>query len=1640
MYAVSPSCTAITGYVASPNAYDVVGGPLAPTTVTSGPTTSLSFINSETYTTVATGTYSFKAQRSFNLCQGTFVTISMTITADDWVGAVAVDATILGAGTFPEPAGWGVGFTPKSVTQTLYLPSGVHYIYVTSNNMPENGWQGNSLDVVGTVTSATPLAIDREDIASCSPGTTFCTIPPIEGSTEFCKGQEITETDAEPGGTWTIVSGGTLVNSIGSGTNAIGQAYVTYYGVSAGNVVIEYTDACDRPTPPKTITVEAPPPTPTVTGAGPICAGTSATLTATSIPYTGGGTLSYVWSPTGLNPDIVTPPATTVYSVYAIATYAYTTCPSPVKTVTVTVRPDPSFSVGYSTTCVAGVEVLTLTTTDASCGTCTFLWTGPGVTTAAESTEPEPALSPAMDGIYTLTVTNTFGCHAAHSETVTITPPPVFTPTFGPTATICAGSPLHLYWNTPSGPVSGYTYSWAGPGISSTAANPLVTGSATTANSGVYSITVTHGTDCPVTKTVSVTVHPDPSIGATASPSVICTVGGSATLTATGIVFPGETYTWSPTATLSSGSTASTIATPAAATIYTVKTTGAFGCVGTATVSVVVDPVGTFTPTYYPHPIICTGEPWQLFWNTPSTPGTGYTYTWTGPVTISTPHAANPSMGIATAGEGGLYTVIVENSHGCTARGSVKVPITTTPTITATATPSVMCAGSASNLTTTVTPTSSGIVYSWSPAVLCPGCSVTPVTPAVTTTYSVIATLGGCPSLPALVTVTVDVPLAPVITGTTSVCSGSVVTYTASPSGGTWSLAPGSLGITLFTPLGTTATVTTSNPGPGAVPAVLLYNVTNACGSYTANLPVNIFPTPAPYVINTPFIPKQICLGSGFNIDINPDGGTTSLWTCSSVPPDISFTPATSPATHITGINAGTTAYTYTTINSYGCSGSISFTVTVNPVPTCTPTYTSPLCTGTPWNLFWNSPSSVPVPGYTYSWSGPGGFTSADANPAMLPATIAMDGIYTLTVTNTSTGCNTVNTVSVTVTPTPTPFIINTPKVPSQLCVGDDFEIDVNPDGGTTSLWTASPPDVTFTFPTSTSTDIMGVTVGTTTVTYTTYAGGCLGALTFTLTVNPVPTCTPTYSPSGPLCAGTPWNLYWNSPVSTPVTGYVYSWVGPDGFTSSDPNPAMGAATTAQSGVYTLTVANSFGCHTVVPVTVTVSPTPAPSIYFNPTIPAVICLGASYPVYGSPGISGGFTATWSSSSAVITITPVSPTSASITASAPGTAVITYAVTGAAGCIGYATYTITVSALPPAPSPVSGPTTLCEGSSITLSDVSSGGVWSSSPSSIATIDATGDLTGISGGDALVSYTVSNAYCQLSATYTVDVVGEPTVCVTYDVAIARYIITAAPGTVSVTYELGDYDASTASWIGGTYISTPVAVTGAYTIPIGAPAAAILSFSYGGCTWYTPACIAYRNGALRVVHISGITNTCPGTPATLTANVTGPTYSPSYQWFKSSSSPFAAISGATDSVYTYTPADSDQVYASVSDTSGTTISDTVIFSTDSCGGVHRHSSPSDNIHSVSDIINSIRLVPNPNKGVFTVVGIVSSDVASENVEVEIADMIGQVVYKDDAAISNGMINKNVAMSDKIPNGIYMLRIKTANGNEVIRFTLNR
>jgi hypothetical protein len=83
----------------------------------------------------------------------------------------------------------------------------------------------------------------------------------------------------------------------------------------------------------------------------------------------------------------------------------------------------------------------------------------------------------------------------------------------------------------------------------------------------------------------------------------------------------------------------------------------------------------------------------------------------------------------------------------------------------------------------------------------------------------------------------------------------------------------------------------------------------------------------------------------------------------------------------------------------------------------------------------------------------------------------------------------------------------------------------------------------------------------------------------------------------------------------------------------------------------------------------------------------------------------------------------------------GTAVISYA-NPSTSC--NSTIAITVNSLPSA---ISGTFSVCEGSSTTLSDATSGGTWSSGGISIATIGSgTGVTTGIASGTAVISYTL------------------------------------------------------------------------------------------------------------------------------------------------------------------------------------------------------------------------------------------------------------------------------------------------------------
>ena len=85
-----------------------------------------------------------------------------------------------------------------------------------------------------------------------------------------------------------------------------------------------------------------------------------------------------------------------------------------------------------------------------------------------------------------------------------------------------------------------------------------------------------------------------------------------------------------------------------------------------------------------------------------------------------------------------------------------------------------------------------------------------------------------------------------------------------------------------------------------------------------------------------------------------------------------------------------------------------------------------------------------------------------------------------------------------------------------------------------------------------------------------------------------------------------------------------------------------------------------------------------------------------------------------------------------------------------------TISIYVTILPfPAAGTISGPDSVCPGYSISLSSTVSGGVWSSSASSVATVSASGVVSGIVAGTAVISYTYTNFCGSASATRTVKV---------------------------------------------------------------------------------------------------------------------------------------------------------------------------------------------------------------------------------------------------------------------------------------------
>jgi hypothetical protein len=484
-----------------------------------------------------------------------------------------------------------------------------------------------------------------------------------------------------------------------------------------------------------------------------------------------------------------------------------------------------SASASPSTICSGASSVLTAS------GASTYNWSH------SLGTGSSKTVSPTSTTTYTVTGTTAEGCTGTAEVTVTVHPLPTITTSATPNE-ICLGESTDL---TASSDITGTTFNWSG----SLGAGATKTVSPTI--STTYSVTGTTLEGCTGTAEVTVTVHPLPTITATANPSEIC-LGASTELIASSDI-TGTTFNWSnslgvnPTVTVS----------PTSTTTYSVTGTTAEGCTGTAEVTITVHPLPTITTTANPVEI-CLGASAEL---TASSDITGTTFNWSGSLGAGATKTVSP---ITTT----TYSVTGTTAEGCTGIAEVTVTVHPLPTITASANPVEICLGESTELTASSDIT--GTTFNWSDGL---GSSLTvTVSPTTTTTYSVTGTtLEGCTGT-AEVTVTVH-PL-PTITATATpseIClnESSDLMVSSDITGTTFSWSNG---------LGTNPNVTVS---PTTTTTYSVTGTTNEGCTGSAEVTVTVHPLPT---ITATATPVEICLGASAELTASSDiTGTTFNWT-----------------------------------------------------------------------------------------------------------------------------------------------------------------------------------------------------------------------------------------------------------------------------------------------------------------------------------------------------------------------------------------------------------------------------------------------------------------------------------------------------------------------------------------------------------------------------------------------------------------------------------------------------------------------------------------------------------------------------------------------------------------------------------------
>ncbi len=428
--------------------------------------------------------------------------------------------------------------------------------------------------------------------------------------------------------------------------------------------------------------------------------------------------------------------------------------------------------------------------------------------------------------------------------------------------------------------------------------------------------------------------------------------------------------------------------------------------------------------------------------------------------------------------------------------------------------------------------------------------------------------------------------------------------------------------------------------------------------------------------------------------------------------------------------SSGTSSHSYSTVGRYvpkliltdsaGCSA-FSIGADTIKVDSLSPAFTySPktFCQNTPV-VFSDSSYSYYSASQSWLWSFAPGATSTVNSP-----------VYTYTASGTQSVKMTVtNAAGCTASATRTIFVNAPPGIisgVSSLCSGQSANFSNATPGGKWSCSNTSIATID-----SVSGLLASVTPGVVNISYS-LPSGCYVSRSVTINSNPALI-------SGPsrICIGdavtysdAPAGGAWTSNSSSVLT------IG----------SASGIVGTPAPGTATITYQLSSGCS----VTKNVTVDPVPGFISGP---ANVCVGSAINL--SNAVSGG---SWTSANTGIAT--VGSSTGLVSGISVGTATVIYAFSS--GC--YTSRFITV--LPPL-SAISGPGRVCTGSSVSLSNGSSGGTWQSSNIAVATITlGSGKVTGVSPGSVTISYT-STAGCVTTSVFIVDtlpsaIIGAVSLC--------------------------------------------------------------------------------------------------------------------------------------------------------------------------------------------------------------------------------------------------------------------------------------